>query len=182
MTSMARILGIDPGLRRTGWGVAVSHGSRLTHVAHGVIAPDPDASMAERLAQLAEGLAAVLERYKPHEAAVEETFVNADPRSALKLGMARGVCLLAPARAGLPAFEYAPRLVKKSVCGAGGAEKSQVAAMVRLLMPAAGPVSADAADALAVAITHAHHRLDPRMQAGRIPAKTSGHPKERRAA
>jgi crossover junction endodeoxyribonuclease RuvC len=154
-----RILGIDPGLRNTGWGVVeASRGSRLTFIACGSLHTDAAASMGERLAQLQRGLAEIIARLAPHEAAVEETFVNRDPQSALKLGQARGVALAAPALAGLEVAEYAANLVKKSVVGNGHAEKDQVAMMVRVLLPASRAESKDAADALAVAICHAHHR------------------------
>ncbi len=153
-----RILGIDPGLRRTGWGVVEAAGSRLVFVACGVIQPDDTLALAHRLAALHHALAGIIAAHRPDEAAVEETFVNVNPASTLKLGQARGVALLAPAQAGLPVGEYAANLVKKSVVGAGHADKRQIQAMIRVLLPAASTTSADAADALAVAITHAHHR------------------------
>ncbi len=153
-----RILGLDPGLRRTGWGVVTITGSRLAHVAHGVIAPPETLAFAERLLFLFEAVTAVLAEHAPHEAAVEETFMANNAGSALKLGHARAASLIAPARAGLPVAEYAATVVKKAVVGVGGADKTQVAFMVRRLIPAAGEVKADAADALAVAITHAHAR------------------------
>jgi len=153
-----RILGLDPGLRRTGWGVVAVSGARLTHVAHGVIAPGERLAFAERLLTLFEGLTAVIEAHAPDEAAVEETFVNTNAASTLKLGHARACCLIAPARAGLPVAEYAATVVKKAVVGTGSAEKDQVGFMIRRLLPTAGEASADAADALAVAIAHAHHR------------------------
>jgi len=153
-----RILGLDPGLRRTGWGVVDCHGNRLAYVACGSVETDERAALAARLAALHAGLAAVIASYLPQEAAVEETFVNADPRSALKLGQARGIVLLAPAQAGLAVAEYAPNLVKKSVVGAGRAEKLQVRKMIGILLPKAEPETDDACDALALAITHAHHR------------------------
>lgn len=158
MTNAIRILGLDPGLRRTGWGVLAVDGSRLSHVAHGVIAPDDGLALAERLLILFEAIGAVIAAHGPHEAAVEETFVNNNASSTLKLGHARACALIAPAQAGLPVAEYAATVVKKAVVGTGGADKTQVAFMVRRLLPAAGDVSADAADALAVAITHAHAR------------------------
>ncbi len=158
-----RILGLDPGLRRTGWGVVACTGSRLVHIAHGVAcAPDGDA-LAPRLLALLDQLDAVIAEHAPHEAAVEEVFVNVNPASTLKLGQARACALLAPARAGLPVAEYATRLVKKAVVGTGGADKAQVAFMVRRLLPTAGEVTADAADALAVAVTHAHLRSAPSL-------------------
>ena len=158
MAGMVRIIGIDPGLRRCGWGVIESEGNRLTFVACGVITPPVKDPLPERLARLHEGLVALIGLHRPDEAAVEETFVNAGPRSALQLGQARGIALMTPASLGLPVGEYAANLVKKSVVGAGHAEKQQVMLMVRTLLPAAGFDSADAADALAIAICHAHHR------------------------
>lgn len=153
-----RLLGLDPGLRRTGWGVIAVEGSRLSFVACGVVTSDQKSPLAQRLKQLYEGVNAVIERHAPMEAAVEETFVSKDARATLKLGQARGVALLVPAMLGLPVAEYAANLIKKTVVGAGHAEKHQVEAMVRLLLPKANPKVVDAADALAVAITHAHHR------------------------
>ncbi|MEP9354028.1 crossover junction endodeoxyribonuclease RuvC [Xanthobacter sp. KR7-65] len=153
-----RILGLDPGLRRTGWGVIDAVGSRLTYVACGTILPPETAPMGARLAALHAGLMDVLTRYTPHEAAVEETFVNMNPASTLKLGQARGVVMLAPALMGLDVAEYAALLVKKSVVGAGRAEKSQVRMMIGILLPKSAPQTDDAADALAIAVTHAHHR------------------------
>ena len=156
--SPIRIIGIDPGLRNLGWGVIESHGSRLSFVACGSVHSDGALTLAERLRQLHEGLSAVLRDHAPAEAAVEETFVNRDPQSALKLGQARGVALLVPAIAGLPVAEYSANLIKKTVVGSGHAEKTQVATMVRILLPRCDPRSPDAADALAAAITHAQHR------------------------
>jgi crossover junction endodeoxyribonuclease RuvC len=153
-----RILGLDPGLRRTGWGVIVLDGARLSHVAHGVIAPDHDAPFAERLLVLFEQVCEIVAAYAPHEAAIEETFVTANGSSTLKLGHARAAAMLAPARAGLLVAEYAAKEVKKSVVGVGSADKAQVAFMVRRILPTAGDATADAADALAVAIAHAHAR------------------------
>jgi crossover junction endodeoxyribonuclease RuvC len=159
MTSFSiRILGIDPGLRNTGWGVIEAQGSRLAYVACGCVRSDALASMGARLRQLHEGLAAVITDHTPHEAAVEETFVNRDPQSALRLGQARGVALTVPALAGLEVAEYAANVVKKTVVGNGHADKAQIAMMVRVLLPASLAASADAADALAVAICHAQHR------------------------
>jgi len=152
-----RLIGLDPGLRLTGWGVIDVDGNRLRHVAHGVVKVSIEGSLAARLHELFEGIAAIVAEQKPLEAAVEETFVNVNPGSTLKLGQARGVVLLAPARAGLPVFEYAANLVKKSVVGAGHADKRQIAMMVGRLLPGV-EARADAADALAVAICHAHHR------------------------
>ncbi|MBP7816551.1 MAG: crossover junction endodeoxyribonuclease RuvC [Phenylobacterium sp.] len=153
-----RILGLDPGLRRTGWGVIEIDGARLTHVAHGVIAPKDSLPFSERLLALFEGISAIVAEHAPHEAAVEETFMNNNAASALKLGHARAMALVVPARAGLPVAEYAATVVKKSVVGTGAADKTQVAFMIARLLPKAGPASADAADALAVAIAHAHAR------------------------
>jgi crossover junction endodeoxyribonuclease RuvC len=167
MTNAIRILGLDPGLRRTGWGVVSVEGSRLSHVAHGVIAPDDSLALADRLLILFEAICVVIAEHAPHEAAVEETFVNANASSTLKLGHARACALIAPARAGLLVAEYAATVVKKAVVGTGGADKSQVAFMVRRLLPTAGDVTADAADALAVAIAHAHARTAPSYRLGR---------------
>ncbi|HEX4298496.1 MAG TPA: crossover junction endodeoxyribonuclease RuvC [Devosia sp.] len=158
MASMVRIIGIDPGLRRCGWGIIESDGSRLRYVACGTLTPRTDLSLAERLATLHAGLRALIELHRPDEAAVEETFVNAGARSALQLGQARGVVLMTPAAMGLPVGEYAANLVKKSVVGSGHAEKAQVQMMVKVLLPTADFEGADAADALAIAICHAHHR------------------------
>jgi len=151
-----RVLGLDPGLRHTGWGVIDVDGNRLTHVADGVVSAPVDLSMGERLVVLFRQITEVIERFRPDEAAVEETFVNKNAATTLKLGVARGVVLLAPAERGLPVAEYSANLVKKSVVGAGHAEKSQVELMVRRLLPGCTVVKADAADALAVAICHAH--------------------------
>lgn len=153
-----RILGIDPGLRRTGWGVVAAEGSRLSFIACGCVESNGKLSLAERLRELHVGLTQVLERHAPHEVAVEETFVNKDAQATLKLGHARAIALLVPALADLSVAEYASNLVKKTVVGVGHAEKAQVGAMVRVLLPKATPQTADAADALAVAITHAQHR------------------------
>ena len=158
MSQPIRILGLDPGLRRTGWGIVESMGNRLVYVGCGSVETDDKEALALRLAALYDGLARVLATHKPDEAAVEETFVNAGPRSALKLGQARGIALLVPAKAGLPVAEYAPNLVKKSIVGAGRAEKIQVRKMIAVLLPKSEPETDDACDALAVAITHAHHR------------------------
>jgi len=151
-----RVIGLDPGLRNTGWGVIDVAGNHIVHVADGVVSPDPGGNLAERLRGLYEGLADVLDRYRPHQAAVEETFVNKNASSTLKLGVARGVVLLAPARAGLPVAEYSANRIKKSVVGVGHANKEQVQGMVSRLLGGRVLSSADAADALAVAICHAH--------------------------
>ena len=152
-----RLLGLDPGLIRTGWGVIDADGNRLRYVACGLIAVPEKDSLGMRLAGLFRALNDVLDRFAPDQAAVEESFVNRNPASTLKLGLARGVVLLAPAARGLPVFEYAANLIKKSVTGAGHAEKRQIEAMVRRLLPGAAADSSDAADALAAAICHAHH-------------------------
>ncbi|RZJ03462.1 MAG: crossover junction endodeoxyribonuclease RuvC [Brevundimonas sp.] len=153
-----RILGLDPGLRRTGWGVVVSEGSRLRWVAHGVVTPDEKAPFSERLLHLLETLKVICADHDCDEAAVEEVFVNMNPSSTLKLGHARAAVMLAPASCGLSVAEYSPNLIKKAVVGAGHADKSQIAFMVKRLLPSAGDMKADAADALAVAITHAQLR------------------------
>lgn len=158
MADVVRIIGIDPGLRRCGWGIVESSGSRLSYVACGTIMPPTQAALAERLVLLHRGLLELIERYRPDEAAVEETFVSAGARSALQLGQARGVVLMTPASAGLPVGEYAANLIKKSVVGSGHAEKAQVQMMIKILLPTADFKGADAADALAIAVCHAHHR------------------------
>ncbi len=150
------IIGLDPSLTCTGWGIVARQGNRLSHIANGQIKTDPKASLAERLVTLDSGLAEVIAQYRPDAGAVEEVFVNKNPQSTLKLGQARGVCLLALAKAGMPVAEYATRLVKKAIVGTGGAEKAQVQAMLGVLLPGVKLAGADAADALAVAITHAH--------------------------
>jgi len=152
-----RVLGLDPGLRHTGWGVIDVAGNRLSYVADGVVHAPTDLPLADRLVVLFRQIIDVLERFRPDEAAVEETFVNKNAASTLKLGVARGVVLLAPAERGLPVAEYSANLVKKAVVGAGHAEKEQVQMMVRRLLPGCAIATADAADALAVAICHAHH-------------------------
>ena len=159
------ILGLDPGLGTTGWGVIAAEGNRLRHLANGQIRTDPKSELAARLVALHEGLAAVLAAHRPDSTAVEEVFVNENPQSTLKLGQARGVGLLAAAQAGIGIGEYAARLVKKAVVGTGGADKAQVHAMVQRLLPGVKIAGADAADALAVAITHAHHLATARRVA-----------------
>jgi crossover junction endodeoxyribonuclease RuvC len=159
------IIGLDPGLACTGWGVIAAEGNRLSHIANGQIRTDAKAPLPERLVRLQEALSAVIAAHGPAEAACEEVFLNENPQSTLKLGQARGVILLALAKSGLRIGEYAPRLVKKAVVGTGGAEKAQVHAMVQRLLPAAKIAGADAADALAVAITHAHHLATARRNA-----------------
>lgn len=166
MGGMVRIIGIDPGLRRCGWGVIESEGNRLGFVACGTITPPVGLVLAERLALLHAGLSALIRQYLPEEAAVEETFVSAGARSALQLGQARGVALMTPASMGLPVGEYAANLVKKSIVGSGHADKGQIQLMVKTLMPAADFKGADAADALAIAICHAHHRTHRRLAVG----------------
>lgn len=156
------ILGIDPGLENTGWGVITVQGNALGYVACGVVKTKVSDPLPVRLAGIAEGLKDVLARYAPHHAAVEEVIVNTNARSSLKLGQARGVCLLVPQQAGVQVHEYAARLVKKSVVGTGAAEKAQIQHMVRVLLPRSDAKSPDAADALAVAITHAHLVRVPR--------------------
>ncbi|HEY7270382.1 MAG TPA: crossover junction endodeoxyribonuclease RuvC [Dehalococcoidia bacterium] len=159
---MARLLGIDPGLRFTGWGIIEAEGNRLRHLADGVIATDSAVSVPERLKVLHDTLAMILARYRPDEAAVEETYVNRNGTATLKLGYARGVALLAPALSGIPVTEYAAKSVKMAVVGTGGADKAQVQMMVQRLLPGAVIRRADAADALAVAVCHAHHRASNR--------------------
>lgn len=158
MNDPVRIIGIDPGLRKTGWGIIDIKGSSLTFVACGSIDPDSKLDLADRLACLHRGLGDIIHKYIPHEAAVEETFINKDPRSALKLGSARGIALVVPALAGLKVGEYAANQIKKTVVGAGHADKSQIRMMVKTLLPKSDFKSDDAADALAIAITHAQYR------------------------
>jgi len=160
-----RIIGIDPGLRRTGWGIVEADGGRLSYVASGLITSDPEVNLAYRLRQVYEGLVQVIAGFKPQEAAIEETFVNKDARATLKLGQARGMALLAPALVGLAIAEYPPNVVKKTVAGTGHGEKRQIAAMVGFLLPRATFDSADEADALAIAICHASHRQSARALA-----------------
>ena len=150
------IIGLDPGLGTTGWGIVAKAGNRLSHVANGQVKTDPNAPLAERLVTLDRELAAVILAHRPDAGAVEEVFVNKNPQSTLKLGQARGVCLLALARAGVPVTEYATRLVKKALVGTGAAEKPQVQAMLGVLLPGVKLAGPDAADALAVAVCHAH--------------------------
>ena len=161
------VFGLDPGLGTTGWGLIEADGNRLAHVANGQIKTDPLMPLAQRLAALADALEALIAIRRPGAAAVEEVFVNKNPQSTLKLGQARGVALMCAARAGLAVGEYAPSLVKKAVVGTGGADKAQVHAMVARLLPGAKIAGADAADALAVAITHAHHLATARATQNR---------------
>ena len=158
MTRPIRIIGIDPGLRRTGWGMIASEGNRLTFVACGSLATSQSEPLAVRLLTIHHGLSAVIKEHAPDEAAVEATFVNKDAKATLKLGQARGIAMVVPARAGMPVAEYAPNLVKKSIVGVGHGDKNQVRMMIGVLLPKADPGSDDAADALAIAVTHAHHR------------------------
>jgi crossover junction endodeoxyribonuclease RuvC len=151
------ILGIDPGLRHTGWGIVAQNGNRLSFVAAGRISPDPDLPMASRLLVLADGIAVLARQHVPDEAAIEETFVNKNARSALLLGQARGSAMLTLAQNGLTVAEYAANRIKQSITGHGHADKVQIQAMIGILLPGSGKLAADAADALAVAITHAHH-------------------------
>lgn len=156
------LLGLDPGLGTTGWGLIRAEGNRLSHLANGHLKTDPQAPLSRRLAHLDAMLVALIADHAPQGAAVEEVFVNSNPQSTLKLAHARGVAIAATARAGLDVGEYAPRLVKKAVVGTGNAEKAQVHAMVARLLPGAKIAGADAADALAVAICHAHHLASAR--------------------
>ena len=158
MSDIIRIIGIDPGLRNTGWGIVDSQGSSLRFVAAGTVRSDSKATLASRLCQLHDGLAEIVHSHQPHEAAVENTFVNKDAGATLKLGQARGIALLVPAREGLAVAEYAPNAVKKAVIGVGHGDKAQIKLMVGMLLPKATYDSDDAADALAVAICHSHHR------------------------
>ena len=158
MPATIRILGVDPGLRRTGWGVIAVTGNALAFVAAGTVRAPLDGELAQRLVALHGGLQEIVAAYQPDEAAVEQTFVNKDAAATLKLGQARGIALLVPALAGLAVAEYAPNAVKKAVVGAGHADKTQIRAMVRILLPRATFDTDDAADALAIAICHAHHR------------------------
>ncbi len=159
-----RILGIDPGLRRTGWGLIESDGNRLIYVACGSVATSDRASLGSRLVTIHEGLTRVIESFAPQEAAVEQTFVNTNAAATLKLGQARGIAMLVPAQCGLTVAEYAPNLVKKTIVGAGHGEKAQIRMMIGVLLPKAEPQSEDAADALAIAVCHAHHRQSVMMK------------------
>ncbi|WP_420141126.1 crossover junction endodeoxyribonuclease RuvC [Sphingomonas sp.] len=160
------LIGLDPGLGTTGWGVIAAVGNRLSHIANGQVRTDSAAPLPRRLVTLYDALVDILLLHRPEGAAVEEVFVNVNPQSTLKLGQARGAVLLAAARTGLDVGEYAPTLVKKAVVGTGGADKAQVHAMVARLLPGARIAGADAADALAVAITHAHHLASRRRTGG----------------
>lgn len=157
MNETRRLLGIDPGLRHTGWGIVDQTGARLSHVAHGVVSIDPKLDMAERLAGIYRAMEDLVDHYRPHAAGVEETIVNANPRAALKLGQARGAAMAALSMHGINVAEFAPRSIKLSVVGTGKADKEQVLFMVQRLLPKAGVTNSDAADALACAICTAHH-------------------------
>lgn len=159
-----RILGIDPGLRRTGWGVIVCAGNRLTYLACGSVETSERVELATRLVTIHDGLSRVIEEFRPDEAAVENTFVNKDAGATLKLGQARGIAMLIPARAGISVSEYAPNLVKKTIVGTGHGEKKQIRMMIGVLLPKADPQTDDAADALAIAVCHAHHRISPLLK------------------
>jgi crossover junction endodeoxyribonuclease RuvC len=158
VTRAIRILGIDPGLRRTGWGIVEIEGNRLGFIGCGSVVTNDREALALRLLAIHDGLMRVLDEFQPHEAAVETTFVNKDASATLKLGQARGIAMVVPAKAGVPVAEYAPNLVKKSIVGAGHGDKAQVRMMIGVLLPKADPATHDAADALAIAVTHAHHR------------------------
>lgn len=164
MQETIRIIGIDPGLRRTGWGILETLGNSLRFVASGTVTSDGEMDLASRLCQLHDGLAEVVHSYRPDEAAVEQTFVNKDAVATLKLGQARGIAMLVPARAGLPVAEYAPNAVKKAVIGVGHGDKKQIQMMLKILLPKATFSGPDAADALALAICHAHNRGGNRMR------------------
>lgn len=174
MAEIVRIIGIDPGLQRTGWGVIDVAGNRLTFVAAGLVRSTQEDGLADRLVELHDGLQAVITEHRPDEAAVEHTFVNTNPTATLKLGQARGIAMLVPARAGLRVAEYAPNAVKKAIVGAGHAEKQQIHHMVRVLLPKAEFKGDDPADALAIAICHAHHRQSPEARLDRLLARATG--------
>ncbi len=162
--SAVRIIGIDPGLRHTGWGIIEADGSRLSYVADGAVHSVNEDDLAVRLLQIHQQILAVLDEFKPDEAAIEETFVNKDARATLKLGQARGVVMLAPVLRKIGVSEYAPNVIKKTVVGNGHAEKDQVKHMVKILLPRAELKTADSVDALAIAICHAHHRGTQKLQ------------------
>ena len=164
MEQLTRILGIDPGLRHTGWGVIESDGNALTFVASGRVNPDTDLDMPDRLKQIHEGLLEIFENHKPQETAIENTFFNKFVGATIKLGQARSVAMLVPALAGIPVAEYAPNLIKKTVVGTGHCQKNQIRMMVKVLLPKAKVDSDDAADALAIAICHAQHRKSPEIR------------------
>jgi crossover junction endodeoxyribonuclease RuvC len=184
MTRSIRILGIDPGLRRTGWGIVEIAGNRLSFLGCGSVTTRAADTLAARLLAIHDGLVRVLDEFRPDEAAVEATFVNKDAKATLKLGQARGIAMVVPAKAGVPVAEYAPNLVKKSIVGAGHGDKTQVRMMIGVLLPKADPTSDDAADALAIAVTHAHHRQSVVLKAAarssplplreRVPERSEG--------
>ena len=182
MSTPVRILGIDPGLRRTGWGIVTATGTKLAYGDCGVVTSDGDLPLALRLRELYEGISRIVSGFQPDEVAVEETFVNKDAQATLKLGHARAVALLVPALAGVPVFEYAANLIKKTVAGSGHADKHQIQAMVRFLLPKADFKVADAADALAIAITHNSHRGAHALRSAHLPAGVTGRAAERIAA
>src|SRR6266576_4829557 len=165
MGQAIRILGIDPGLRRTGWGMIACEGNRLIYVACGTVETNEKLSLAERLVTIHDGLTRIVDEFRPDEAAVEATFVNRDATATLKLGQARGIAMLVPAKAGVIVAEYAPNLVKKTIVGAGHSEKAQIRMMIGVLLPKADPQSEDAADALAIAVCPAHHRRSVLLKA-----------------
>ncbi|MBX3579730.1 MAG: crossover junction endodeoxyribonuclease RuvC [Rhizobiaceae bacterium] len=173
MAGAIRIIGLDPGLRRTGWGIVETLGNSLRFVAAGTVRSDEKQSLATRLCQIHDGLVDVLRLQAPDEAAVEQTFVNKDASATLKLGQARGIAMLVPALAGLAVAEYAPNAVKKAVVGVGHGEKKQIHMMVKVLMPKAVFDSDDAADALAIAICHAHHRQSVPARLAALAASTA---------
>src|SRR5215469_18221371 len=175
MQSAIRILGIDPGLRRTGWGIVDVAGQRLLFVACGEIETDAKEPLATRLVTIHDGLTRLIDSFKPTEAAAEATFVNKDATATLKLGQARGVALLVPAQARICVAEYAPNLVKKTIVGVGHGEKAQIRMMISVLLPNADPQTEDAADALAIAVTHAHHRQSATIRLKG--ARMAGNPK-----
>jgi crossover junction endodeoxyribonuclease RuvC len=170
-THPIRIIGIDPGLRRTGWGIIMAEGAHLSYVASGLITSEREEALAYRLRALYAGLIEVISRFAPEEAAIEETFVNKDARATLKLGQARGMALLAPAQRGLRVAEYPPNVIKKTITGTGHGEKRQIAAMVGFLLPRAKFASADEADALAIAVCHASHRASHRLNQAAAPRR-----------
>jgi crossover junction endodeoxyribonuclease RuvC len=169
MTRPIRILGIDPGLRRTGWGVVEIAGNRLGFIGCGSVTSNDRDDMATRLLAIHDGLTRILDEFQPDEAAVEATFVNKDAQATLKLGQARGIAMVVPAKAGVPVAEYAPNVVKKSIVGSGHGDKVQVRMMIGVLLPKADPATHDAADALAIAVTHAHHRQSVVLRVAAMP-------------
>ncbi len=176
MSKRTRLLGLDPGLRKTGWGIIDAEANRLVHVANGSVTSESSDDLSQRLVQLFDGLQQVIADWAPDAAAVEETFVNKNPGSTLKLGQARGISMLVPALAGVAVFEYSPNLIKKSVVGTGHAAKQQIHAMVQVLLPGIKINGPDAADALAIAICHAHHAGGANALAARVAAKAPVQP------